>query len=56
MESTTKLKKAAANNRFHYGETITAKGKREKGERLENRGDGTSALYINGKFIAIVQN
>lgn len=56
MENTTKLTKAAANNRFHTGQKITAKGSREKGERLEDQGNGTSILTIDGKFIAIVQN
>lgn len=46
---------AAANNRFHCGEQITAKAKSEKGERLEDRGDGTTALYIDGKFVAIIR-
>lgn len=56
MENTTKLTKAAANNRFHYGRQITAKGRREKGERLEDQGNGTSVLTIDGRFVAIVPN
>jgi hypothetical protein len=56
METTTKLTKAAANNRFHTGQKITAKGSREKGERLEDQGNGTSVLTIDGRFVAIVPN
>lgn len=51
----TKLTAAAANNRFHYGQTITAKGKREKGERLTDNGNGTATLTVNGRFVAIIQ-
>jgi hypothetical protein len=51
--ATTKLTKAPHNNRFHSGNMKT---KREKGERLEDQGNRTSALYIDGKFRAIVKN
>lgn len=51
--ATTKLTKAPHNNRFHSGNMKT---KSEKGGRLEDRGNGSSALYINGKFRAIVKN
>lgn len=51
--ATTKLTKAPSNSHFHSG---NMRGQSEKGERVEDLGNGTSALYINGKFIAIVQN
>lgn len=52
----TKLTLAPANNRFHGTGIPGAKATSEKGERLEDNGNGTASLYINGKFIAIVSN
>jgi len=51
----TKLTAAASNNRFHYGQTITAKGKRERGERIIDNGDGTETIMRDGRFVATVQ-
>lgn len=51
----TKLTAAPQNNRFHgVGASAPKNSQRERGERIESRGNGTAALYINGKFIAIL--
>lgn len=48
----TKLTAAPQNNRFHSG---TMKTSREKGERVESIGNGLAKLYIDGKFVAIIE-
>jgi hypothetical protein len=48
----TKLTAAPHNNRFHGVGTIGSK--RERGERLEDAGNGRQRLYINGRFVALV--
>ncbi len=50
-----KLTVAPENNRFHgVGAAAPKNSKRERGERLEDAGNGLQRLYINGKFIALI--
>ena len=54
METTTKLTKAPYNNRFNALPGARVNSKRERGERLEDAGNGMQRLYIDGRYIALI--
>ncbi len=54
METTTKLTKAPYNNRFNAVPGIRVNSKRERGERLEDAGNGMQRLYVDGRYIALI--
>jgi len=49
-----KLTVAPENNRFNALPGKAVDSKRERGQRLEDAGNGLQRLYIDGRYIALI--